>query len=211
MTRKIRVLVIDDSALVRKTITDTLQMDPDIEVVGVANDPLIAMDKIPKLHPDVLTLDMEMPRMDGLTFLRQLKQENSPLPVVVISSLTQQGSKLALDAMEAGAKEVLAKPDGSSSIGALAGKLAFHIKAAARARRDLAPLPTTKLQPSLPSRPRAPCVTSCLPCQPICRPLPSCSTSRPTFPRPWPNASTASVPWRCGKQPTMIHCCRASA
>ena len=156
MTRKIRVLVIDDSALVRKTITDTLQMDPDIEVVGVANDPLIAMDKIPKLHPDVLTLDMEMPRMDGLTFLRQLKQENSPLPVVVISSLTQQGSKLALDAMEAGAKEVLAKPDGSSSIGALAGKLAFHIKAAARARRDLAPLPTTKLQPSLPRRPRAP-------------------------------------------------------
>ena len=151
MTRKIRVLVIDDSALVRKTITDTLQMDPDIEVVGVANDPLIAMDKIPKLHPDVLTLDMEMPRMDGLTFLRQLKQENSPLPVVVISSLTQQGSKLALDAMEAGAKEVLAKPDGSSSIGALAGKLAFHIKAAARARRDLAPLPTTKLQPNLPS------------------------------------------------------------
>ncbi len=148
--------MIDDSALVRKTITDTLQMDPDIEVVGVANDPLIAMDKIPKLHPDVLTLDMEMPRMDGLTFLRQLKQENSPLPVVVISSLTQQGSKLALDAMEAGAKEVLAKPDGSSSIGALAGKLAFHIKAAARARRDLAPLPPTKLQPSLASRPRAP-------------------------------------------------------
>ena len=135
--------MIDDSALVRKTITDTLQMDPDIEVVGVANDPLIAMDKIPKLHPDVLTLDMEMPRMDGLTFLRQLKQENSPLPVVVISSLTQQGSKLALDAMEAGAKEVLAKPDGSSSIGALA-------------RRDLAPLPPTKLKPSLPSRTRAP-------------------------------------------------------
>jgi two-component system, chemotaxis family, protein-glutamate methylesterase/glutaminase len=131
-------------------------MDPDIEVVGVANDPLIAMDKIPKLHPDVLTLDMEMPRMDGLTFLRKLKQENSPLPVVVISSLTQQGSKLALDAMEAGAKEVLAKPDGSSSIGALAGKLAFHIKAAARARRDLAPLPPTKLKPSLPSRPLAP-------------------------------------------------------
>ena len=153
MTRKIRVLVIDDSALVRKTITDTLQMDPDIEVVGVANDPLIAMDKIPKLHPDVLTLDMEMPRMDGLTFLRKLKQENSPLPVVVISSLTQQGSKLALDAMEAGAKEVLAKPDGSSSIGALAGKLAFHIKAAARARRDLAPCPQPSSSPACPAVP----------------------------------------------------------
>ncbi|MEB3202435.1 MAG: chemotaxis response regulator protein-glutamate methylesterase [Synechococcus sp.] len=156
MTRKIRVLVIDDSALVRKTITDTLQMDPDIEVVGVANDPLIAMDKIPKLQPDVLTLDMEMPRMDGLTYLRKLKQEQSTIPVVVISSLTQQGSQLALDAMEAGAREVLAKPDGSSSIGALAGKLAFHIKAAARARRDLAPLPTSKTQPGLLSRPRAP-------------------------------------------------------
>ncbi|MEY4745803.1 MAG: hypothetical protein RLZZ442_395 [Cyanobacteriota bacterium] len=141
MKRKIRVLVIDDSALVRKTITDTLQMDPDIEVVGVANDPLIAIDKIPKLQPDVLTLDMEMPRMDGLTFLRKLKSENSPIPVVVISSLTQQGSKLALDAMEAGAKEVLAKPDGSSSIGALAGKLAYHVKAAAKARRDLTALP----------------------------------------------------------------------
>lgn len=156
MTRKIRVLVIDDSALVRKTITDTLQMDPDIEVVGVANDPLIAMDKIPKLQPDVLTLDMEMPRMDGLTYLRKLKQEQSTIPVVVISSLTQQGSRLALDAMEAGAREVLAKPDGSSSIGALAGKLAFHIKAAARARRDLALLPTSKPQLGLLSRPRAP-------------------------------------------------------
>jgi two-component system chemotaxis response regulator CheB len=141
MNRKIRVLVVDDSALVRKTITDTLQMDPDIEVVGVANDPLIAIDKIPKLQPDVLTLDMEMPRMDGLTFLRKLKSENSPIPVVVISSLTQQGSKLALEAMEAGAKEVLAKPDGSSSIGALAGKLAYHVKAAAKARRDLSALP----------------------------------------------------------------------
>jgi two-component system chemotaxis response regulator CheB len=64
----IRVLVIDDSALVRKTISDTLALDPEIEVVGVANDPLIAIDKIPKLNPDVLTLDMEMPRMDGLTF-----------------------------------------------------------------------------------------------------------------------------------------------
>ena len=95
----IRVLVIDDSALVRKTISDTLALDPEIEVVGVANDPLIAIDKIPKLNPDVLTLDMEMPRMDGLTFLRKLRRENSSLPVVVISSLTQSGSQLALDAV----------------------------------------------------------------------------------------------------------------
>jgi len=147
LKRKIRVLVIDDSALVRKTITDTLQMDPDIEVVGVANDPLIAIGKIPKLQPDVLTLDMEMPRMDGLTFLRKLKAENSPIPVVVISSLTQQGSKLALDAMEAGACEVLAKPDGHSSIGVLAVKLAYHIKAAAKARRDIPAPPAAKQGP----------------------------------------------------------------
>jgi len=145
MTPKtIRVLVVDDSALVRKTITDTLQLDPEIEVVGVANDPLIAMDKIPKLQPDVLTLDMEMPRMDGLTFLRKLRSENSRLPVVVISSLTQNGSQLALDALDAGALEVLAKPDGYSSIGALAGQLAFHVKAAYRARR-----PDLSLRPVL--------------------------------------------------------------
>ncbi|MCX5948864.1 MAG: chemotaxis response regulator protein-glutamate methylesterase [Cyanobacteria bacterium] len=134
-SKTIKVLIVDDSALVRKMITDTLQLDPEIEVVGVANDPLIAMEKIPRLKPDVLTLDMLMPRMDGLTFLRKLRSENSTLPVVVISSLTQQGSQLALDALEAGAQEVLAKPDGQSSIGALAGKLAFYIKAAYRARR----------------------------------------------------------------------------
>lgn len=131
----IKVLVVDDSALVRKTITDTLAHDPDIEVVGVANDPLIAMEKVPRLQPDVMTLDMEMPRMDGLTYLRQLQKERSPIAVVVVSSLTQQGSQIALDAMDAGACEVLAKPDGSTSIGALAAKLAYHIKAAHAAKQ----------------------------------------------------------------------------
>lgn len=131
----IKVLVVDDSALVRKTISDTLAHDPDIEVVGVANDPLIAMEKVPRLQPDVITLDMEMPRMDGLTYLRQLQKERSPIAVVVISSLTQQGSQIALDAMDAGACEVLAKPDGSTSIGALSAKLAFHIKAAHAAKK----------------------------------------------------------------------------
>ena len=135
MAHKIKVLVVDDSALVRKTITDTLSMDADIEVVGSANDPLIAMQKIPSLNPDVITLDMEMPRMDGLTYLKQLKAEGSPIRVLVISSLTQQGSRLAIDAIEAGAIEVLSKPDGSTSIGALASKLAFHVKAVASAKR----------------------------------------------------------------------------
>lgn len=131
----IKVLIIDDSALVRRAIMDTLALDPEIEVVGVANDPLVAMEKIPRLQPDVITLDMEMPRMDGLTYLRQLHKERSPLAVVVISSLTQNGSEMALAAMDAGASEVLSKPDGSTSIGALAPRLSFHIKAAYAAKK----------------------------------------------------------------------------
>jgi two-component system chemotaxis response regulator CheB len=87
------------------------------------------------LQPDVMTLDMEMPRMDGLTYLRQMQKERSPVAVVVISSLTQQGSSIALEAMDAGACEVLAKPDGSTSVGALAAKLTFHVKAAYAAKQ----------------------------------------------------------------------------
>ncbi len=157
MTNKIKVLVIDDSALVRKAITDTLHQDPEIEVVGTANDPLIAIEKIPKLQPDVITLDMEMPRMDGLTYLRKLKAEKSTIPVVVVSALTQKGSQMALDAMDAGACDILAKPDGSYSIGALAGRLAFHVKAAARSRRQpqLAPVKTGLADSSLRSGARA--------------------------------------------------------
>lgn len=154
----IKVLVVDDSALVRKTISDTLALDPEIEVVGVANDPLIAMDKVARLQPDVMTLDMEMPRMDGLTYLRQLHRERSPVAVVVVSSLTQQGSQMALDALDAGACEVLAKPDGSMSVGALAGKLAFHIKAAHAAKRRFRSAASALAQPQravLPSQPAA--------------------------------------------------------
>ena len=146
---KIKVLIIDDSALVRKAITDALSLDPEIEVVGSANDPLVAQEKMPRLQPDVLTLDMEMPRMDGLTFLKILQKQQPMIPVVVVSSLTQQGSAMALAAMDAGARDVLAKPDGSMSIGGLANKLAFHVKAAARARRSTA----APLQPLLPPKP----------------------------------------------------------
>ncbi len=131
---RIRVLVIDDSALVRKAITDALSLDPEIEVVGSACDPYVAREKILKLDPDVLTLDLEMPRMDGLTFLRILMRHH-PLPVVVVSSLTQAGSQAALDAMEAGAVDVLAKPDGTLSIGGLGARLAYHVKAAAASSR----------------------------------------------------------------------------
>lgn len=131
---KLRVLVVDDSALVRKAISDALSQDPEIEVVGTACDPYVAREKIVRLQPDVLTLDLEMPRMDGLTFLRILMQHH-PLPVVVVSSLTQAGSQAAMDALEAGAVDVLAKPNGDTSVGVLAGKLAFHVKAAAASTR----------------------------------------------------------------------------
>jgi two-component system chemotaxis response regulator CheB len=106
--RPIRVLVVDDSALVRQAITEALGRDPGIDVVGSACDPYVAREKIAQLDPDVLTLDLEMPRMDGLTFLRILMRHH-PLPVVVVSSLTQQGSRAALEALEAGAIDVLAK------------------------------------------------------------------------------------------------------
>ena len=143
--RPIRVLVVDDSALVRKAIGDALARDPELEVVGTAPDPYVAREKIARLDPDVITLDLEMPRMDGLTFLRILMKHH-PLPVVVVSSLAQAGSQAALEALEAGAVDVLAKPDGTMSLGAVADKLAWHVKAAAaaggRLRRQSAATPT---------------------------------------------------------------------
>jgi two-component system chemotaxis response regulator CheB len=135
VARKIRVLVVDDSALARRAISDALARDPEIEVVGAASDPYVARDEILALRPDVITLDLEMPRMDGLTFLKIL-QEHYPVPVVVVSSLTPSGSAKALEALEAGALDVLAKPDGSGTLGQLAHQLAYHVKAAAHSRRQ---------------------------------------------------------------------------
>ena len=137
--RKIRVLVVDDSALARRAISDALSHDPEIEVVGAASDAYMARDDILALQPDVVTLDLEMPRMDGLTFLKIL-QEHYPVPVVVVSSLTPSGSAKALEALAAGALDVLAKPDGSGNLGQLAHQLAYHVKAAAYSRRE-SPLP----------------------------------------------------------------------
>jgi len=157
--RRVRVLVVDDSALVRKAISDALSQDPEIEVVGSACDPYVAREKIVALDPDVLTLDLEMPRMDGLTFLRILMQHH-PLPVVVVSSLTQAGSRVAMEALDAGAVDVLGKP-GSTSVGDLAGRLAFHVKAAAastrfRSRRQREPLAAAKAQTVPPPAVEAP-------------------------------------------------------
>lgn len=134
---KTRVLVVDDSAVVRRAISEALSQDPEIEVVGTACDPYNARDRILELNPDVLTLDIEMPRMDGLTFLRIL-QKHRPMPVVVVSSITPAGSKAALAALEAGAVDVIAKPTSAWSIGDLAGQLIHRVKGAALARFRMA-------------------------------------------------------------------------
>jgi two-component system chemotaxis response regulator CheB len=107
--KKIKVLIIDDSALVRQTLFDILSADPEIEVTGMAADPYIAAAKINEQTPDVITLDVEMPKMDGLTFLRKLMSQH-PIPVVIISTLTERGTDTALQALELGAVEVVAKP-----------------------------------------------------------------------------------------------------
>lgn len=145
--KKIRVLIVDDSAVVRKMVAAALSKDPMIEVVGAACDPYVARDMIRDLNPDVLTLDIEMPRMDGLTFLKIL-QAHKPMPVIVLSSLSTAGSKAAMDALEAGAVEVLAKPTSAYSIGGLADELAVRVRAAATARRFPQQRPTVSTLPA---------------------------------------------------------------
>ena len=109
MERQIRVLIVDDSALVRQMLSSMLGADPDIDVVGTASDPYIARDRIKQLNPDVITLDVEMPRMDGLTFLKNLMRLR-PLPVVMVSSLTTRGADVTLEALEIGAVDFVTKP-----------------------------------------------------------------------------------------------------
>jgi len=150
---KIRVLVVDDSAIVRRILTDALSKHHDLEVVGTAPDPYIAREKILALSPDVLTLDIEMPRMDGLTFLKKLMHYH-PLPVIVISSLGQASCAQAVEALRLGAVEVMAKPSGPYSVGSLQDTLAakVHAAGAARLRRtwtsDKPSVPTAYAQPS---------------------------------------------------------------
>ncbi len=138
--RKTRVLIVDDSPVVRRIFAQTLALDPEVDVVGTAGDAFEARDKILELHPDVLTLDIEMPRMDGLRFLRIL-QEQHPLPVVVISSLTQAGSQKVLDALEAGAVDVIAKPAAAARVRELREQLPHRVKGAARAQFQALPHP----------------------------------------------------------------------
>lgn len=129
----IKVLIVDDSAVVRKVLSTQLSRASGIEVVGTAADPYIARDKILKLHPDVITLDLEMPRMDGLTFLGKLMR-HYPIPVIVISSLTTRGSDAAFHALTLGAVEVVAKPGSAFSVAEICKDLVGKIRTAATAR-----------------------------------------------------------------------------
>ena len=136
----IRVLIVDDSAVVRQVLREQLSKYEDIEVVGDATDPYVARDKIVNLHPDVITLDVEMPRMDGLSFLAKL-MKHFPMPVVMVSSLTPENSEMALRALELGAIEVVPKPGSTYSIPDVDKRLVRAIRAAASARVKK-PLPT---------------------------------------------------------------------
>jgi len=129
----IKVLIIDDSAMIRKVFTQELSKDPAIEVVGTAPDPIIGRDRIVELRPDVITLDIEMPRMDGLTFLEKL-MTHYPMPVVVVSSLAKKGGDVALRAIELGAVEVISKPGSAYSVGDMSEQLIEKVKAAAKVK-----------------------------------------------------------------------------
>ncbi|MGY6274964.1 protein-glutamate methylesterase/protein-glutamine glutaminase [Methylomonas sp. MgM2] len=132
---KIKLLIVDDSALIRQILTQIFSTAEDIEVVGSASDPLIARDKIKALKPDVLTLDVEMPRMDGLTFLRNLMRLR-PMPVVMVSTLTEKGAEATLEALALGAVDFVAKPkaDVPDALLAYAAELINKVRMAANAR-----------------------------------------------------------------------------
>ena len=127
----IKVLVVDDSAVVRQILSQELNKAGDIEVVATASDPFIARDKILKYNPNVMTLDVEMPRMDGLTFLRKIMQHH-PLPTIIVSSLTPKGSTMAIEALDAGAVDVIAKPGESYTVNDVSTVLIDQIRAASK-------------------------------------------------------------------------------
>jgi two-component system, chemotaxis family, protein-glutamate methylesterase/glutaminase len=150
----IRVLIVDDSAVIRQLLTMLLAADPEIEVVGTAPDPYAARDAIKALNPDVVTLDVEMPRMDGLSFLRKI-MELRPLPVLMISTLTQAGADVTIKALEIGAVDFVAKPknDVVGAMESMGDELCAKVKAAARARvrarRVQAPAPAQRAPAAL--------------------------------------------------------------
>jgi len=146
--RRIRVLIVDDSALVRRLLTDILTTDPCIEVVGAAGDAHVARDKIKALNPDVLTLDVEMPKMDGITFLKNLMRLR-PMPVVMVSSLTERGAEITLDALALGAVDYLPKPklDLAATLKDYGDELIEKVRVASRA--SVRALDAHRIAPSL--------------------------------------------------------------
>ena len=128
---EVGVLIVDDSSIVRRVLKKELEQQPGIKVLGTAPDPYVARDKIVNLRPDVITLDIEMPRMDGLTFLRKLMKHH-PIPTIVVSSLTAKGCDMAIACLEAGAVDVVCKPDESYSVGDLAQRLGDLIRGASK-------------------------------------------------------------------------------
>ncbi len=137
MDAPIRVLIVDDSAIVRDVLADRLSRFPDIEIIGVAPDPFIARDKIVLLKPDVITLDIEMPRLDGLSFLERL-MAYYPMPVIIVSSVTSSDKHAAIKALELGAFDVVSKPGGAISVGDIVDDIAFKIRQAYAVRDSYA-------------------------------------------------------------------------
>ncbi len=158
MSPPVRVLIVDDSSIVRRVLTEQLSRQPDIEVIGTAPDPYVAREKILTLNPDVITLDIEMPRMDGLSFLKKLMKFH-PVPAIVLSSIAGRGSHMAIECLEAGAVDVLVKPNGSTSVGAVAARLGDIIRGIRDVRIDrintsrAASAPSTVGPPSTSSSP----------------------------------------------------------
>ena len=217
---KIRVLIVDDSAVVRQTLAEILSSDPEIEVIGTAGDPFVAAERIAEQVPDVITLDIEMPRMDGLTFLKKIMSQH-PIPVVICSSLAEEGAQSTLRALEYGAVDIITKPKLGTKQFLEDSRIVLcqSVKAAAAARlRPLGPMHT--VEPKLTAdavlvsghrtpwrkprrkssswaRPRAEprrsehCSKRCPPIRPASS---SCSTCRSCSRAPLPTASTASAP-----------------
>ncbi len=156
MNKRVRVLIVDDSAVIRQLLSMLLSDDPEIEVVGTAGDPYEARERIKELNPDVVTLDVEMPNMDGVTFLRKIMTLR-PMPVIMVSTLTQAGAETTLEALEIGAVDFIAKPtvDVANAMAGLAGELQAKVKHAAHARlnvrRPTPPAPQRRVRTVAPS------------------------------------------------------------
>ena len=208
-----RVLIVDDSPLVRRIFHEQLSRDPEILVVGTAPDPFVARDLILEKKPDVITLDLEMPRMDGLTFLQKLMRYQ-PMPVVIVSSLTTKGGELAMEALSKGAVDVMCKPSTSYGISDLALELIEKVKDAARVTVSAGSVTPSTVASGRPNvvcsrsahRLEAPSLSriSSRGSPRTFRARSSHSTCPRASPSPSPLVSMVSAKWRSRKGPTAI-------